>query len=183
MKTIKHITGVVLLLSGIAFTANASAGENSINPGIFVNPVGSGAMVEYEHLLKDKIGIGARLGTISYNYKDGSYEEDGAGSGVEFIARYYPKGHGFDGFYVGGGVGIWSIAWEWTDPNDIPTADDGTATAFDVNVNLGWKIPLGSDKIYLDPSLIVGNFFSSASDDSEVIGLYTAAHVGVGFVF
>jgi hypothetical protein len=183
MKLVKYAINTLVLLTGLGIATVASAGENSIRPGIYVNPVGSGAIVEYERLLNDKLGIGARLGTLSYTYSDGSYDEDGVGSGVEAILRYYPKGLGFDGFYVGGGVGLWSVAWEWTDPTDTPSADDGTASAVNVNVNLGWKIPLGSEKIYLDPAITIGNFFSSASDDSEVIGLYTAAQLGVGFVF
>lgn len=183
MSSIKYIITTFLLLSGIGISFIANAGENSFRPGIYVNPVGSGATIEYERLVTDKLGIGARLGTLSYVYEDGTYEEDGVGSGAEVILRFYPKGEGFNGFYVGGGVGLWNIAWEWTDPTDTPTTDSGTSSAVNVNVNLGWKIPLGSDKIYIDPSITIGNFFSSASDDSEVIGFYTAAQVGVGFVF
>lgn len=183
MKSTRRIFTTFLLLAGIGISSAVSAGDNSIRPGIYVNPVGSGATVEYERLLSDKFGVGARLGTLGYSYTDGTYEEDGVGSGVEFIARFYPKGEGFNGFYVGGGVGLWSIAWEWVDPNDVPVADSGTSSAFNVNVNLGWKIPLGSDKIYLDPAIMIGNFFSSASDDTEVVGFYTAAQLGVGFTF
>lgn len=183
MKYLQYIFSATLILAGVGFSSASSAGENSFRPGIYVNPVGSGATLEYERLVTDKLGIGARLGTLGYHYEDGSYEEDGVGSGVEFIARFYPKGEGFNGFYVGGGVGLWNIAWEWTDPTDTPTTDDGTSSAVNVNVNLGWKIPLGSEKIYLDPSIMIGNFFSSASDDTEVVGFYTAAQLGVGFVF
>ena len=164
-------------------SSTASAGKNSVRPGIVVNPLGTGVNVEYERLLTDKLGVGARLGTIAYKYDDGSYEEDGSGNGVEVIVRFYPKGEGFNGFYVGGGAGLWSIAWDWTDPTDVPTSDSGTSSVANVNVNLGWKIPLGSEKIYLDPAIMLGNYFSVASDDTEGLGFYAAAQLGVGFVF
>jgi len=183
MRYSKYIFSVIIFLTGITMLPVASAGKNSVRPGIVVNPIGVGVNVEYERLLTNKLGIGARLGTTSYNYEDGSYEEDGRGTGVEFIARFYPKGNGFNGFYVGGGVGLWSFAWDWTDPNDIPRSDSGTSSVANVNVNLGWKIPLGSEKIYLDPAIMLGNYFSVASDDTEGLGFYAAAQLGVGFVF
>lgn len=183
MKSIKYIINTFMILTGMLMTSVAGASDNSIRAGIMVNPVGTVPHVEYEHLVTDKLGIGARLGSITYTYEDGSYEEDGVGTGAEFILRYYPKGNGHNGFYIGGGVGFWNVAWEYTDPEDTPVADEGTASAANINVNLGWKIPLGTDKVYIDPSIIVGNFFSLSSDDAANLGFYLGGQVGVGFVF
>jgi hypothetical protein len=179
----------VLLLFAVPVMAlgastTASAADNStIRAGVLVNPVGTVATVEYEYLLGKKISLGARLGYIDYDYKDGTYRETGDGPGAELLLRFYPGGQGHKGFYVGGALGAWNSSWKWTDPNDTPTSDSGTSTAVDVNVNLGWKIPLGSDRIYIDPNIAIGNFFSTSSDDTANLGFYVAAGLSIGVTF
>ncbi len=187
MKTpngIRHtaIASATLLTLGMSLPSHAD-GENTIRAGVFVNPVGVVGAVEYEHLLGNHFSIGARLGYIDYDYKDGTYTETGNGPGVEFLARYYPQGKGHKGFYVGGAVGVWNSTWKSRDPADIPVNDSGTATAADVNVNIGWKIPLGTDRVYLDPNLAIGNFFSLSSSDAANLGFYVAAGLSFGMVF
>ena len=77
MRYIKFILSTFIFLIGITMLPVANAGKNSVRPGIVINPIGTGVNVEYERLLTNKVGIGARIGTLSYNYEDGSYEEDG----------------------------------------------------------------------------------------------------------
>jgi hypothetical protein len=188
MKSWIKIRGALSLLavSVMAFGASTGAGaaENStIRVGAFVNPVGSVAAVEYEYLLGRKVSLGARLGYIDYDYKDETYRETGNGPGAELLVRFYPGGQGHKGFYLGGAVGFWNASWKYTDPASTPTTDTGTSTAVDVNLNLGWKIPLGSDRVYLDPNIAIGNFFSSASDDTANLGIYIAAGLSIGMTF
>lgn len=97
--------------------------------------------------------------------------------------RLYPGGKGHKGFYVGGAVGVWNTSWKYTDPASVPTRDSGTSTAINVNVNLGLKIPLGSDRVYIDPNIAIGNFFSTASDDAANLGFDIAGGVSVGVIF
>lgn len=183
-KGIKHavIASATLLTLGMSLPSHAD-GENTIRAGVFVNPVGVVGAVEYERLLGNRFSVGARLGYIDYDYKDGTYTETGNGPGVEFLARYYPQGKGHKGFYVGGAVGLWNASWKWTDPLDTPTSSSGTSVAMDVNVNVGWKIPLGSDRMYIDPNIAIGNFFSISSDDEANLGFYVAAGLSFGMVF
>lgn len=176
------IAVVAMLVFGVSLPSHAD-GENTIRAGVFVNPVGAVGAVEYERLLGNHFSLGARLGYIDYDYKDGTYTETGNGPGVEFLARYYPQGKGHKGFYVGGAVGVWNSTWESRDPANIPVNDSGTATAADVNVNIGWKIPLGSDRMYIDPNIAIGNFFSLSSSDAANLGFYVAAGLSFGMVF
>ncbi|HEX9626633.1 MAG TPA: hypothetical protein VGA00_06820 [Acidiferrobacterales bacterium] len=181
-----RIAGAALATSLLALGAGTpvQAGDgNTVRAGFLVNPVGTVAMVEYEHLLGSKASIGARLGYIDYDYKDGSYREVGDGPGIEFLGRFYPQGKGHEGFYVGGAIGLWRPSWRWTDPFDTPTSDTGTSSTIDVNFNIGWKIPLGTKRVYLDPHFAIGNFFSLSSDDTANLGFYAAAGLSVGMVF
>ena len=66
---------------------------------------------------------------------------------------------------------------------DTPTSSSGTSVAMDINVNVGWKIPLGSDRMYIDPNIAIGNFFSTSSDDVANLGFYVAAGLSFGMVF
>ena len=103
MKLSMVVVATVLAL-GLSLPSHAD-GESTIRAGVFVNPVGVVGAVEYERLLGYRFSIGARLGYIDYDYKDGTYTETGNGPGVEFLVRYYPQGKGHKGFYVGGAVG------------------------------------------------------------------------------
>ena len=191
MTTARKTLLIALPLAAVAALlgpVSASAGNNNtVSFGGNANLVGVVGRVEYEHMIKDRFSVGARVGVLNYTYKDGSYEEDGTGNGVEFIARYYPRAQGFQGFYVGGGIGYWRTNWDYTDPEDTPSRDEGTTSAINANVTVGWKIPLGSGKVYIDPSITVGNFFGISTDsdfDQEPeLGLYAGGGVSVGFVF
>lgn len=186
LVTVQKLAAAMTLASLIGLGANtATAAEytNTVRAGFFVNPVGTVGAVEYEHLLGNRVSLGARLGYLDYDYKDGSYRETGNGPGAEFLVRFYPGGQGHRGFYIGGGIGYWNSDWKWTDPNDTPTSDSGTGAAVNVNINIGWKIPLGSDRVYIDPNLAIGNFFSVNSDDTADLGFYVAGGLSVGFNF
>ena len=186
----KFITPASILAAMLAVPSAANAMEgpsHSIRFGGLVNPDAKVAVVEYEKMFRDRISIGARLGKLDYEYSDGSYDEDGDGKGAEFLFRFYPQGNGFKGFWFGVGVGYWMTDWSYTDPTDVPAADSGETESIDVNVSVGWKIPLGTKKFYIDPSITIGNYFGISTDstfDSEPeLGVYAAAGVAFGINF
>lgn len=161
---------------------------NTVRAGYVVSPEGAVSTVEYEHLLVRWVSLGARLGYIDYDFKNGSYRETGNGSGAEFLVRVYPQGRGYRGFYIGGGFGLWDIRWAWTDPTSTPTSgSDQPAQKNNINLSLGWRIPLGNDRVYIDPSLVIGSYFTPAIGGPNTrrsgLGPYVAAGLSVGVNF
>ncbi|MDH5326011.1 MAG: hypothetical protein OEZ68_07490 [Gammaproteobacteria bacterium] len=190
-----------LLAIGFLFlfgTAEAAGPRNSIRAGLMLNPIGYVSMVEYEHLIAGKVSLGGRVGVLSYDYDDGGYEEEGDGSGADFIIRIYRSGAGFNGFYYGFAAGIWQIDWEWREDFFTPAGVwiSGNTTALNLAARVGWKIPLGAgDRVYIDPSITLGNYFSLDSetddpwkgtqydDQNDELGVYIAGGVVVGVNF
>ncbi|MFQ5585250.1 MAG: hypothetical protein ACE5GF_00260 [Thermodesulfobacteriota bacterium] len=174
----------------------AEGNQNAVNIGAATVIIGSVVYVEYERAINEKISLAGRVGALSY---DVDYDEDGGttnetgdGTGVVASVRFYPthdlQGNNFEGFYLGGGVGVWSVdwEWEWTHSTFATETGSGSSTALDLNFNLGWKIPLGSDRVYIDPNIALGNLFistESKSGDSDEVGLYAAAGLAVGITF
>jgi len=182
-----------------AGSAQAAGPTNSIRGAILVNPVGNVRAVEYEKMFNDRISIGARVGALTYEYDESDYDEDGDGTGAEFLVRVYPGGDGFKGFYFGAAVGYWQTEWDFYE-TDFPFNyyyGSGETDSINVNVGVGWKIPLGSDRVYIDPSITVGNYFG-ISDESTYrdrfgivytdqaeseLGVYVAGGVAIGVNF
>ena len=188
MNNCKYLFAAVLVFGAAWLPASSYANDNSIRGGFFVNPDGNILLVEYERMVADKFSLGARLATVDYDYDDGSYEEEGDGSGVEFVAKFFPQGEGFKGFYVGGGIGYWNTEWDWVDPLDAPSFGKGESDTLNVNINLGWRILLGTEAVYLDPSFIIGNFIalstdSTNNDDEAEFGLYAGVGLSLGVTF
>jgi hypothetical protein len=178
----------VVAAMGMGGAAQAAERENTVRAGVLVNGVGTVTMVEYERLLSKNFAAGVRAGRLTYDWEDDSYDESGDGSGIELIASFYPKGEGFKGFYLAAGLGYWNTDWTWTDPNDFPTSGFGKSEAVDVNFSVGWKIPLGSPSVYIQPSVLIGNFFSSTSESSTAeheseLGFYASVGLHVGGSF
>jgi hypothetical protein len=189
--TVVQRTAILVAFLGLGICAAgpaAAAGpSNTVKGGFVINPVGSVLLVEYERLLNDHLSIGGRFGRLDYDYDDGSYNETGDGNGLEVMVHFYPRGEGFKGFFLSGSLGFWDVDWEWTDPNDVPTRGTGTSDTIDLAVAVGWKIPLGSEHVYLEPSLTLGNFFSDSTEttgtqESE-LGFYVGAGLKVGGAF
>jgi hypothetical protein len=178
-------------------SAQAAGPTNSIRAAALINPIGNVRMVEYEKMFADKVSIGARVGALSYDYDDGDYEEEGDGTGAEFLVRLYPGGDGFKGFYFGGAVGYWKTDWEWREDFWTPAGVwiEGKSESLNLNVGVGWKIPLAGNKLYIDPSITIGNYFDLDSetdaqwrgtvydDENEELGFYVAGGIAVGFNF
>ncbi|MDH5631535.1 MAG: hypothetical protein OEZ10_00925 [Gammaproteobacteria bacterium] len=190
------MTVILMLLSGQVSAAGLS---NTVRGGVFANDVGTIGVVEYEKLFGDRIAIGARLGALDYTYEDSSYEETGEGTGAEVLFRLYPSGEGFKGFYFGAGLGYWHSEWEFYE-SDLPFNyyyGSGETESINLNVGVGWKIPLGSRRIYLDPSIHLGNYFGISNesvyydafgnayyDDAEPeLGLYIIGGIAFGVAF
>lgn len=162
-----------------------AAEQNTVKAAVAVAPVNDAnvVMAEYERLLNDKLALGARFGSLDYEFKDGAERETGDGTGVEVLVRFYPSG-GFKGLYVGGGIGFWNVDWEWTDPTDSPGRGSGSTDSTNVNIAVGWK--LGSDKVYFEPAILIGNWLGVSQDDTgreSELGFYLALSLGVGIKF
>jgi len=186
---LKLATIAVALLS---FSSNSFAveGNNSLKAGFLVNPIGYMLLFDYERMINDTFAVGGRVATVEYTWEEDPYEEDGSGSGIEATFRWYTKRQGFNGFYLGGSVGFWSIDWDWTDPTDSPTSGSGTSDVLNLMVNVGWKIGFGSSNWYVDPNIAIGNFFSLTTDSTYEpeegeggIGFYAGAGVAIGVAF
>ena len=192
MKLLKSITSLIIICAALGFQTNSYAleGDNSIKFTGGFNNVGSLFLVDYERMIADQFAVGGRVGFIDYEVEDGSYTENGDGNGLEATFRWYPKADGFNGFFIGGALGFWNTDWSWTDPNDSPTRGSGSSFAFNINFNLGWKFGFGSSPVYIEPSLIAGNFFSiDTTDDTGTeeyesdLGIYAALALAIGFTF
>lgn len=188
----------LMVTSFIFLTGTAAAGpSNSVRAGVMLNPIGYVTMVEYEHLLANRVSIGGRAGSLSYDYDDDGYEEEGDGSGADFIVRMYPGGDGFKGFYYGAAIGYWQTDWMWREAGFTPAGVwiSGQTKSINLAARVGWKIPLGGDRVYIDPSITLGHYFAIDSetedqwkgtqydDENDELGVYLAGGVAVGINF
>jgi hypothetical protein len=183
----------MILVGYTAFPTNSLAQdpENAVMAGIILNPIGSIVMGEFERRLNDKITIAARVGQIDY---DVDYDEDGGttnetgdGPGIECVFRLYP-GQALKGFYFGGAVGFWNTDWEWKwkGSGSSTQTGSGSSTALDINFTLGGKIYVAPDKVFIDPSFTIGNFFADSNGKTgevDEVGIYAGIGIAVGFAF
>jgi hypothetical protein len=192
MNIARIVASLLASLLTLVLSSHAYAGEgnNSIKFTAGFNPVGTIFLVDYERLIADKFSVGGRVGAIDYTVEDGSYTEDGNGNGIEATFRWYPRGEGFKGFFLGAGLGYWDTDWSWTDPYDTPNKGSGSSAAVDVNFNVGWKIAFGRAPVYFEPSIIVGDFLSvttqsdtSTSGNESELGVYALVALAIGFAF
>lgn len=188
---VKH-TALVALASLFVLGANAATAveyANSVRAGYVVSPVGTVGTVEYENMFSRRFSLGARLGYIDYDYEHGSYRETGHGPGAEFLARFYLQGPGHRGIHIGVGVGVWKFVVAWTDPTGFMTSGrDTRAPLLNANLSLGWKTPLGRDRVYIDPNLVIGSYVGCTGPTYRCSGIinfrgYAAAGLSVGVNF
>lgn len=130
-----------------------------------------------------------------YTYDDDVYAENGDGPGFEFGVRFYPAGNGMKGFYIGAGTCLWFSEWTWIDDKgqSYETRGSGESTAWDLNFNIGAKIPLGNSGLHIEPNALIGNWFSvdyeckydngSACSKESEMGFYALVAVNFGMTF
>jgi len=194
MKSAVVFTSVALVtVSGLLASQSAQAIDtpwNSIRVGVMAggltDSTAVAGTVEYERFLTDSLSLGVRLGKLSYDTEYDSYKESGDGTGVDAALTLHFGGNPPKGPYLGFHVGYWSTDWEWTDPTDNPKKGKGSSNAANVSATFGWKIPLG-DSFLLQPSLTVGDYLSSATDDTNTqeqeLGFYALLGLALGFSF
>jgi hypothetical protein len=155
-------------------------------------------IAEYEHMLGPKIALLGRVSEVDYKFDDGKYVEQGRPKGVDIGARYYAAG-GLKGFFLGGSLGYWMADWTFTDfegqPNEVQGKGDSNSVR--VNLDMGWRFPIGSSSFSIMPALNVGRFFpnttceytspaskigTSCSQRTEVTNyLFLSVLAGIGF--
>jgi len=180
-KSFIAVLGVVALAM-LILPATALAEGNVISFGFggggSADSSGAVGYVEYERALGESVGLAVRAGTLSYEYDDDVYWEEGDGPGMEASFRFYTSGEALSGFYIGGGMGIWFTEWDWRDDYDtiFETRGSGDSTSVELHFVLGGRI---GDTVQFNPSFQLGHFVSS---DAE-LGLYVFAGAAVGIPF
>jgi hypothetical protein len=124
----------------------------------------SGAVIEYERRFKGSLSLGLQAGSLSYNYKDDDFREKGKRTGANLILRFSPGRQGYQGFYLGGGLGYWSGFYDYVDPQDNPASGHIKTPSIFLLATTGWRIPLGDSQFYLDPRLSWGTILKSGGD-------------------
>jgi hypothetical protein len=192
MKAVIKVVCFVVLVTipGFGFAAEMKNAV-SLVPGFGAAPDATAVLVmgEYERQVAPNLSVSGRLATVSYDYDEGNYEEEGDSIGIEAGVRFYPMKEDITGFYFGANIGFWTGDWEFTEGG---LSGSGDSDAINVNATAGYKIPL-SDTVYLQPAAILGNFFSvddsctyngggTCSNEAE-LGFYLVATCGIGFNF
>lgn len=180
-KSFMAVLGVVALaMLVVPVSALAEGNVISFGLGGAGSPDASAAVgyIEYERALGQSIGLAVRVGTLSYEYDDDVYWEEGDGPGMEAAVRFYTSGEALSGFYLGGGLGVWFTEWDWRDDygTAFETRGSGDSTSLELHFALGARI---GDTVQFNPSFQLGYFVSS---DAE-LGLYAFAGVAVGVPF
>ena len=135
-------------------------------------------LVEYERALTNKFALAGRIGNMKYSYSDDDYEEDGSGPGLQVSAKFYPGEDQLQGFYFGGGLGLWQMDGDSTDDKGTrwQSSKSFSTQNTEIHGELGWRI--GED-IQFSPSLQVGTFLSS----DAVLAQFFNINLGVSFLF
>lgn len=207
MKKICMVVAAVIL-AGVCLAAPGSgyaAAKNSVNIGAggLVGPdlTASLFFAEYERLIAGKMALFVRGGQVHYSYDDGTYVEDGDPKGFDVGVRAYLTGHGaMKGFYIGGALGSWQTDWTFTDDKgtSYESQGKGDSSAVRADLEVGARLPLGSERVSLMPAFHLGHFFSSSSsceytspsylvgtpcDKDTQVGFYGFLSVAVGIAF
>lgn len=162
----------VLMISPAAALAEGNAMSFGFGGGGSGEGSGAVGYAEYERGVSDNLGLALRLGTLSYDYDDGYYWEEGDGPGFEASLRFYPS-EALKGFYIGGGLGVWFTEWDW---REAGFSGSGESTSTELHLVLGGRL---GDKVQFNPSFQLGNFLSS---DAE-LGIYAFVGAAIGVKF
>lgn len=133
------------------------------------------ATVAYERTLKANLAIFVKAGTMSWEYDDGYYYEEGDGTGMEVGISWYPSWEGLEGFYIGIGGGIWQTEWDWEEDY---SRGSGDTTSFEGFGRVGYRFILGGN-FFLEPSVQLGSWFGSESE----LGAYVTPGLSLGATF
>jgi hypothetical protein len=172
----------VVALAMLVVPATAVAADNAISFGFggAGSPDASAAVgyLEYERAIGESVGLALRAGTISYEYDDDVYWEEGDGPGMEASFRFYTSGEALSGFYIGGGLGVWFTEWDWRDDYGTiwETRGSGDSASVELHFALGGRI---GDTVQFNPSFQLGHFVSSESE----MGLYFLVGAALGIPF
>jgi hypothetical protein len=178
-----------LLLVGLLSVASMAAAQdarNAVGAAVIGNPYAVGVAADYERLF-GSVSLGARFVSLSYDWEDGSYVEEGNARGLDLLARYYFAGSGFKGFYLGAGAGYYESDWDWRDRNTNPSRGSGDSELWNLSAIAGYKHFL-SPNFYLDLFGMLGRWEGKSSNEStgtrkSQLGSYFAVGAGVGLVF
>lgn len=174
-------SAVLLAGSGQAL---AQGQMNAVGAGLGLNPIGHVLTVDYERLLNPHVSVGVRLGMVDYEWKDEPYIENGDGTGVDITARYYFRGQGFQGPYVGASIGRWSGDYTWVEGSGRGA---GSWDATNVTATVGWVFQM-TPNFSLDPAILIGQFMSDSKPttgttrESE-LGFFAAVMIRAVFTF
>lgn len=177
MKNLKSwfftaVAACVLMMSPAAALAEGNALSFGFGGGGTADGSGTVGYVEYERALTDSMGLALRAGTLSYDYDDGYYWEEGDGPGMEATFRFYTS-EALKGFYIGGGLGVWFTEWDW---REAGFSGSGDSTSVELHFALGARI---GDTVQFNPSFQLGHFVSS---DAE-LGIYAFVGAAVSMPF
>lgn len=154
-----------------------------IKAGGIIHGYGSALLLraEYEHSFTGFISIAPSLNYMSYDYEDGSYYEEGDGPGVGCSVRFYPREDYQRGFWIGPGVTVFNIDWEW---NASGWRGEDSFIGVAPALEMGGKIKLG-DHVYFDPSFAIGyhTSFNVSGDEAEPQATTVFATVSLGLSF
>lgn len=186
--TVKNF-GTTLLMIACMFVfvgPDLQAGEKDtvgIRLGGIAHPYGGAFLgrVEYEHSFTDLVSIVPSANYLTYDYEDDGYEEEGDGPGIGCLVKFYPGENHQDGFWIGPGVTVFFIDWEY---NDYYWSDDNSFVGIAPAAELGWKIEL-SNRVLIDPSFALGYHTSFDTDDDdaepEATTVFAVFSVGISF--
>ncbi len=144
----------------------------------------------FEYYPIDKIGAGVRVSKLNYDYMEAEREESGSTLGMEAYIRYFPTYVGYQGLYVGGGLGLWSLNWQWDDINEAQeiTTGRGQGDAISVALHLGWRFQFAYSGFYFEPNIALGKYFQfniETSDNENELNLdgYVTGGLNFGMAF
>lgn len=196
MIKIKQIIGIAgSLVAGLIYTGSvlAETPSNSFRVNVAGNGTGTISSIEYEHLVGSSVSLGARIGAVDYDYSESGtydYDEVGEGNGVDFMFRMHPGGDGLSGFYFGANAGYWEVDWSSVEvyaPASLIWYDYGTSKLINLNFVIGGKILLGSEHVYIDPSVTLGSWVATSTDSysntEPRVGIFIAVGLAIGVNF
>lgn len=147
---IKHIrfnkiTMASAAIMGLCSTPGLASTEGQLT--LIGAPGGTMYAVGAEFGGSGKTGFQIRAGGFNYSYKSGDYWEDGSGSIIGAIGRYYSSG-AMQGFYVGAGVDLVSGSSSW---GGFGYSGSGSFGGIAPSATLGYKLLSG--KFAIEPNL------------------------------
>ncbi len=120
----------------------------------------------FERMISPDYSLYAKLGYVGYRSHYKGYEDVSHGVGGEMGFHYYKHHRALEGWYLGGGLGYWSVRGSWRDDLGTPFVTTGKGEAFvaDFGFRTGYMWYAGH-QVYIDPSLGAGFLISNGVPD------------------